>query len=117
MSWITTSIGWRSRIASARAGESALSVRRSRSENSTSSAVATAGLSSITSTVGIVSVPGPGPGYTVRVAIAGGIVAARIAGPSTAIWPRIQSRPAPTGRNATGSRATSYFCMSQRLIA
>jgi hypothetical protein len=48
---------------------------------------------------------------------AGGIIAARSAGPSTAIWPSTQSRAAPTGRNPAGRRATWYFCMSQRLIA
>ena len=60
----------------------------SRSENSTSSAVATAGLSSMTRTVGIARCSG----YTLRVAIAGGIIEARSAGPSTASWPSSHSR-------------------------
>src|ERR1041385_5173886 len=53
MSWMTTSTGSRSSSTRPARGESARRVRRSRSENSTSSAVATAGLSSITRTVAI----------------------------------------------------------------
>jgi hypothetical protein len=89
MSWITMSTGSRSRIASPAAGESALSVRTSRSEHSTARAVATAWLSSITRAVGIASAE-----------------ATRSGSRSQARSPRraVRGRAPRAGRAATGGR-------------
>jgi hypothetical protein len=56
---------------------------------------------------GPASLPPGGGGHTVRVATAGGTLAARRAGPSTEIWPSSHSTTAPIGRYSTGRRGSS----------